>query len=108
VSPSVLAQRLVQTYFDPVAVRTWAFGALPPAARTVEVAATGARTSVAAVPADADAVGRGGLPSGMRVFVAVLDGARDVPLVTVRDDAGGVLLVCREGRCAPPTTRGTP
>jgi hypothetical protein len=108
VSPRVLAQRLVQTYFDPVSGRTWAFGALPAAARTVDVAATGASTTVAASPADPDAVAKGGLPGGMRVFVAVLDGARDVPLVTVRDASGAVLLVCREGRCVPPITRGTP
>ena len=108
VSPSVLAQRLVQTYFDPVSGRTWAFGAIPAAARTVDVRATGASTRVAADPADPDAVAKGGLPAGMRVFVAVLDGARDVPLVTVRDGAGAVILVCREGRCAPPTQGGTP
>jgi hypothetical protein len=42
------------------------------------------------------------------VFVAVLDGARDVPLVTVRDAAGAVLLACRDGRCAPPRTKGAP
>jgi hypothetical protein len=53
-------------------------------------------------------VAKGGLPAGMRVFVAVLDGARDVPLVTVRDGAGAALLVCREGRCAPPSAGGTP
>jgi hypothetical protein len=105
-SPGVLAQRLVQTYFDPVSGRTWAFGALPAAARTVDVTATGATTVVDAAPADPDAVARGGLPAGMRVFVAVLDGAREVPLVTVRDASGAVLLTCREGRCAPPTTRG--
>jgi hypothetical protein len=108
VSPGALAQRLVQTYFDPVSGRTWAFGALPAAARTVEVSATGASTIVSAPPADLDAVAKGGLPTGLRVFVAVLDGARDVPLVTVRDASGAVLLICREGRCAPPTTRGTP
>jgi hypothetical protein len=108
VSPAVLAQRLVQTYFDPVSGRTWAFGALPAAARTVDVAATGAGVSVAATPANSDAVAKGGLPEGMRVFVAVLDGARVAPLVTVRDASDAVLLVCREGRCAPPTTRGTP
>jgi hypothetical protein len=107
-SPALLAQRLVQTYFDPVAGRTWAFGALPPGVRTVDVVAAGARTSVAAMPADADAVAKGGLPAGMRVFVAELDGARDVPLVTARDGSGAVLLTCREGRCSPPTTKGTP
>jgi hypothetical protein len=107
-SPGVLAQRLVQTYFDPVSGRTWAFGALPAGARTVEVTATGASTVVSAEPADPDAVAKGGLPDGMRIFVAVLDGAREVPLVTVRDASGGVLLTCREGRCAPPTAKGTP
>jgi hypothetical protein len=108
VSPSALAQRLVQTYFDPVSGRTWAFGALPAGARTVDVSATGARTTVAAEPADPDAVAKGGLPAGMRVFVAVLDGPRDVPLVTVHDAAGAVLLVCREGRCGVPHTKGSP
>ena len=106
VSPSILARRLVQTYFDPVANRTWAFGALPAAARGVDVAATGARATTAAVPADADAIGKGGLPQGMRVFVAALDGARDVPLITARDAAGAVLLVCRNGRCAAASVQG--
>jgi hypothetical protein len=108
VSPRILAQRRVQTYFDPVAGRTWAFGALPAAARSVEVAATGARVTVGAEPADARAVGRGDLPAGMRVFVAALDGAREVPLVTARDAAGAALLVCRDGRCTTPTTEGSP
>jgi hypothetical protein len=108
VSPRALARRLVQTYFDPVSGRTWAFGAVPAGARTVDVSATGARTTVAAEPADPDAVAKGGLPAGMRVFVAVLDGSRDVPLVTVRDDAGAVLLVCREGRCAVATKKAAP
>jgi hypothetical protein len=101
VSPRILATRLVQTYFDPVANRTWAFGALPAAARSVDVAATGAGTNVTAAPAGAEAIERGGLPDGMRVFVTALDGAREVPLVTARDGAGAVLLVCRNGRCAP-------
>lgn len=108
VSPRILAERLVQTYFDPVARRTWAFGAMPAAARTVEVAATGARATVAATPADPKAIGRGELPSGMRVFVAALDGAREVPLVTARDASGATLLVCRDGRCTIPTKEGSP
>jgi hypothetical protein len=108
VSPRVLAERLVQTYFDPVAGRTWAFGALPAAARSVEVAATGARTSVGAASADPKAVGRGDLPAGMRVFVAALDGAREVPLVTARDASGTPLLVCRDGRCTIPPKEGPP
>lgn len=103
VSPRILAQRLVQTYFDPVAGRTWAFGALPAAARSVEVVATGARANVAAVAADRTAIVQGDLPAGMRVFVAALDAARDVPLITARDASGSVLLVCRQGRCVTPT-----
>jgi hypothetical protein len=107
VSPRILSERLVQTYFDPVAGRTWAFGALPAAARRVEVEASGARATVAAAPADPNAVGRSDLPAGMRVFVAALDGARDVPLVTVRDASGAVLLLCRDGRCTTPTPEGS-
>ena len=106
VTPRILAARLVQTYFDPVANRTWAFGALPAGARRVDVAAAGARASAHAAPADAEAIGKGGLPGGMRVFVTALDGARDVPLVTARNAAGAVLLVCRNGRCAAPSGEG--
>ena len=108
VSPAILAERLVQTYFDPVTNRTWAFGALPAAARDVDVVATGASATVASAPADAEAVGKGGLPAGMRTFVAALDGARDVPLVTARDASGAVLLVCRNGRCAAHPKEATP
>jgi hypothetical protein len=107
VSPRILAERLVQTYFDPVAGRTWAFGALPAAARTVAVEATGARATVSAAPADPRAVGRGDLPTGMRVFVAALDGAREVPLVTARDASGAALLVCRDGRCSTAPQEGS-
>jgi hypothetical protein len=99
VSPQILAERLVQTYFDPIANRTWAFGAVPSNVRDVDVAATGARVTVASLPADAQAIGKGGLPSGMRIFVASLDGARDVLLVTARDASGAALLICRNGRC---------
>ena len=81
---------------------------MPASARTVDVTGAAASTRVAAMPADPDAVAKGGLPAGMRVFVAVLDGAHDVPLVSVRDGAGSALLVCREGRCAPPNSGGTP
>jgi hypothetical protein len=108
VSPRVLSERLVQTYFDPVANRTWAFGAMPADVRAVDVSATGASTTVASAPADAEAIGRGGLPPGMRVFVAALEGARDVPLVTAHDGSGDVLLVCRNGRCAAPPEERTP
>jgi hypothetical protein len=107
VSPRILAERLVQTYFDPLANRTWAFGAMPAAVRTVDVAATGARVTVPSIPADAEAIGNGGLPAGMRVFVAALEGARDVPLVTARNAAGRVLLICRNGRCAAQSREGS-
>ena len=100
-SPEVLARRLVQTYFDPVANRTWAFGTLPSAAREVVVSATAARTTVASVPADPEAVAKGDLPAGMRVFVAALDGPGDVPTITARDASGRVLLTCEQGRCTP-------
>jgi hypothetical protein len=101
VSPDVLAHRLVQTYFDPVANRTWAFGALPADAREIDVSATGAQAAVPSVPADSEAVAKGGLPAGMRVFVAALEGPRDVPTIAARDGAGRVLLVCEQGRCTP-------
>ena len=78
----------------PVSGRTWAFGALPAAARTVDVAGAAA-SPLAAAPVDPDAVTQGGLPAGLGVFVVALDGGRDVPLVTVRDAAGAALLVCR-------------
>jgi hypothetical protein len=98
-SPEVLAQRLVQTYFDPVANRTWTFGALPADAREVDVHAGAARVTVASVPADPEAVAKGDLPPGMRVFVAALDGPSDVPVIAARDASGRVLLTCEQGRC---------
>jgi hypothetical protein len=101
VSPDVLAHRLVQTYFDPVANRTWAFGALPSDAREVDVSATTAGAMVASVPADPEAVAKGDLPRGMRAFVAALDGPRDVPAVAARDRSGRVLLTCEEAPCTP-------
>jgi hypothetical protein len=101
VSPDVLAHRLVQTYFDPVANRTWAFGALPSAARRVDIAATAAQATVASLPADPEAVAKGGLPARMRVFVAALEGPRDVPAIAARDAAGRILLTCEQGRCTP-------
>ena len=54
-----------------------------------------------------EAIGKGDLPASMRVFVAALDGAREVPLVTVRDASGAVLLVCRDGRCAAQLKEGS-
>jgi hypothetical protein len=101
VSPDVLARRLVQTYFDPVANRTWAFGALPADAREVDVSATTAAATVQSVPADPEAVAKGELPPGMRVFVAALDGSRDVPAIAARDRSGRVLLTCEQGPLHP-------
>jgi hypothetical protein len=102
VGPDVLARRLVQTYFDPVANRTWAFGALPSDAREVDVSATAAAATVKSVPADPEAVVKGDLPRGMRVFVAALEGPRDVPAIAARDRSGRVLLTCEEGRRTRP------
>jgi hypothetical protein len=53
------------------------------------------------MPADPEAIAKGDLPAGMRVFVAALDGPRDVPVIAARDAAHRLLLTCEEGRCTP-------
>lgn len=104
-SPQALAARRVQTYYDPVSGVTWAFGALPAQARSVELASRpyggGASTTDAtdAQPVAPDAIEQGHLPAGLRVFVLALPGGRDVARVSVRDGAGALLLTCRHGRC---------
>jgi hypothetical protein len=104
-SPQALAARRVQTYYDPVTQTTWAFGALPAAARTVELdsrpygGGTATAATVAAAPVTAEAVQQGHLPAGLRVFALALPGGRDVARVRVRDDAGALLLSCQDGRC---------
>jgi hypothetical protein len=104
-SPAALAARRVQTYYDPASDVTWAFGALPAAARAVEVSSRpyggGATTTtrVAAAPVGADAIEQGHLPGGLRVFVVALPGGRDVARARVTDAAGAVLLTCVDGRC---------
>lgn len=93
--PAAIARRRVHTYFDPVSQRTWTFGTVPPAARTVEVGPV----TVAAEPADPAAIAGGRLPPGLRVFVAVV---RDGSSVVARDVAGVELLRCRDGSCTSP------
>lgn len=119
VTPQAVADRRVQTYFDPVTSRTWVFGILPAGAAVAEVHSR-AYPQSGGGPADARTVRtptRGldpaaaghGVPADLRVFVAALQGSRDVPLVIVRDGAGAPSLICRNGRCgAPaPSTEGT-
>jgi hypothetical protein len=104
-SPEALAARRVQTYYDPVSGKTWAFGALPAEARTVAVTSRpygggAARTDrVAAAPVDGRAIEQGHLPGALRVFVIALEGGRDVAHVGVADGAGRVILTCDDGRC---------
>jgi hypothetical protein len=104
-SPAALAARRVQTYYDPASNVTWAFGALPAGARTVEVTSrpygggTPATERVSAAAVDGRAIEQGQLPSGVRVFVVALAGGRDVAHVRVSDDAGDLLLTCEDGRC---------
>jgi hypothetical protein len=104
-SPRALAARRVQTYYDPVSQTTWAFGALPAAARAVTVTSRaygGGETRVdqlAAAPVSPDAITQGHLPPGLRVFVLALAGGRDVADVQAADAAGHVVLRCSGGRC---------
>jgi hypothetical protein len=104
-SPEALAARRVQTYYDPVSGKTWAFGALPAGARTVAVTSRpygggAAHTDrVAAVAVDARAIEQGHLPGALRVFVLALEGGRNVAHVSVADGAGQVILTCDDGRC---------
>ncbi|HMJ36168.1 MAG TPA: hypothetical protein VK501_19860 [Baekduia sp.] len=104
-SPQALAARRVQTYYDPVSGKTWAFGALPAEARMVSVTSRpygggAARTEhVAATPVDARAIEQGHLPAGLRVFVVALDGGRDVAHVAVTDTNNNSILTCDGGRC---------
>ena len=104
-SPEALAARRIQTYYDPVSAKTWAFGTLPAQARSVLVTSHGydggaaTTTRVDARPVDPHAVQQGHLPAGLRVFVVALDGGRDVPRVEAADASGSVVLQCVNGRC---------
>jgi hypothetical protein len=103
-SPAALATRRVQTYYDPASNLTWAFGALPAGARTVEVTSrpygggTPATEEIAAAAVDEQAIEQGHLPSDVRVFVVALVGGRDVAHVRVSDGAGALLMTCEGGR----------
>jgi hypothetical protein len=104
-SPEALAARRVQTYYDPVSSKTWAFGALPAGARAVTVTSRpygggAARTEqIVATPVDGQAIEQGHLPGGLRVFVLALNGGRDVAHVAVTDATDTTILTCRHGRC---------
>ncbi len=104
-SPAALAARRVQAYYDPASNLTWAFGALPAGARTVEVTSrpygggTPATEQIAATAVDEQAIEQGHLPDGVRVFVVALAGGRDVAHVRVSDSAGALLMTCEGGRC---------
>jgi hypothetical protein len=90
-----VAARRVHAYFDPQAGVTWIFGAVPAGTAGVEVG----RRRVAPLDADPAAIARGRLPSGVRVFVLALTGARDLPVVRALDGAGRVVATCVKGRC---------
>ncbi len=104
-SPAALAARRVQAYYDPASNLTWAFGALPAGARSVEVTSrpygggTPATEQIAATAVDEQAIEQGHLPDGVRVFVLALVGGRDVAHVRVSDGAGELLMTCEGGRC---------
>jgi hypothetical protein len=90
------ARHRTYAYYDPVADRTWVFGVAPADARSVEA---GGR-SVAAVAAEEEAVRRGGLQTGMRVYVLALEGSRELPAVRIAGPAGRLLESCVDGSCA--------
>ena len=104
-SPAALAARRVQTYYDPVSGKTWAFGALPAQARTVTItsrpygAGAAWTRQIAAMPVGGQAIEQGHLPAGLRVFVVALAGGRDVAHVTVADATDTTILTCEDGRC---------
>ena len=104
-SPAALAARRVQAYYDPASNLTWAFGALPAGARSVEVTSrpygggTPTTAQIAAAAVDEQAIEQGHLPDGVRVFVIALAGGRDVAHVRVSDGAGALLMTCEGGRC---------
>jgi len=107
-TPAALAARRVYAYLDPLSGATWAFGVLPPSARSVEVSfsSVGAdgrgKISVllaAAQAGDPPALTRGNLPAGLRVFVVSRRAGGEIRGVSARDAAGRVVLHCRAERC---------
>lgn len=89
------ARHRTYAYYDPVADRTWVFGIAPADARSVEADGR----SAAAVPAAEEAVRRGGLHTGMRVYVLALEGSRELPPVRIVGPAGRLLERCIGGSC---------
>ena len=104
-APGVLAARSIHTYFDPQTARTWIFGTLPAAARSVSVSLSdrGARSTerFPALASDPRAVASARLPAGMRVLVASVPGAPEVLGVTADDGQDEVVMRCEGGRCSP-------
>jgi hypothetical protein len=104
-APAVLAARRIHTYFDPQTARTWIFGTLPAAARSVSVSLSeqGAESTkrFPALASDPRAVTSARLPAGMRVLVASVPGAPEVLGVTAGDVRGEIVLRCEGGRCSP-------
>lgn len=91
------ARHRAYAYYDPRADRTWVFGVASARARSVEA---GGRT-VVAVPAAAEAIRRGRLHRGMRVYALALDGSRGLPTVRILGAEGRVLETCVDGGCVP-------
>jgi hypothetical protein len=89
------ARHRTYAYYDPSADRTWIFGVAPAAARSVEA---GGRTVEAVLVPD-EAIRRGSLQPGMRVYALALDGSRELPRVRMLGPAGEVLETCVEGSC---------
>jgi hypothetical protein len=89
------ARNRTYAYYDPGADRTWIFGVAPAAARSVE--AGGHRVAAVLVPDEA--IRRGRLHPGMRVYVVALSGSRELPQVRILDGTGEVLETCAEGSC---------
>jgi hypothetical protein len=107
-TPEALAARRVYAYLDPLTGATWAFGVVPASARSVEVefagvgddgVATAGVVRGTALTADPDALARGRLPAGLRVFVLARRAGGEIRGVVARDAAGRVVLTCRGERC---------
>jgi hypothetical protein len=90
------------TFYDPQRHVTFVFGALPGGVIRAEVVLAANRKEVTLSTADANALSAAGLPSGTRVYVAMLSGYRVVTALTAFDSGGHVVLVCQEQRCVAP------
>jgi len=89
-------------FYDPQRQVTFVFGALPAGTTRAELVLGANRSEVTPLAADANALRAARLPSGARVYVAMLSGYRVVTALTAFDSAGHVALVCQEQRCVAP------